>query len=38
LEEGIASIFKVQKSMSRWLKTEPPVEKTQLYKNRKEGK
>jgi hypothetical protein len=23
--------------MSRWLKTEPPVENTQLYKNREEG-
>jgi hypothetical protein len=42
-EKRIASIFRVEKSasevpMSRWLQTEPPVENTQLYKNRKGGR
>jgi hypothetical protein len=43
-EERITSIFRVEKicergtSVSRWLQTEPPVENTQIYKNRERGR
>jgi hypothetical protein len=37
-EERIASIFRVEKSVSRWLQTEPPFGNNQLYKNREKGR